>query len=65
MKENQKVTTNSTNLKTKKNCMPNQKSDETETESNNGGGFKDQILSDLRDVYGEIGDEVSGSEFYD
>ena len=27
-KENQKVTTNSTNLKTKKNCMPNQKSDE-------------------------------------
>ena len=37
-KENQKVTTNSTNLKTKKNCMPNQKSDETETESNHGGG---------------------------
>ena len=37
-KENQKVTTNSTYLKTKKNCMPNQKSDETETESNNGGG---------------------------
>ena len=64
-KENQKVTTNSTNLKTKKNCMPNQKSDETETESNNGGGFNDQILSDLRDIYGEIGEEVSGSEFYD
>ena len=65
VKENQKVTTNSTNLKTKKNCMPNQKSDETETESNNCGGFNDQILSDLRDVYGEIGDEVSGGEFYD
>ena len=63
MKEKQKVTTNSTNLKTKKNCMPNQKSDETETESNHGGGFNDQILSDLRDVYGEIGDEVSGGEF--
>ena len=44
--------------------MPNQKSDETETESNNGGGFNDQILSDLRDIYGEIG-EVSGGEFYD
>ena len=59
-KENQKVTTNSSNLKTKKNCMPNQKSDETETESNNGGRFNDQILSDLRDIYGEIGEEVSG-----
>ena len=63
MKENQKVTTNSTNLKTKKNCMPNQKSDETE--SNDGGGFNDQIVSDLREVYGEIGDEVSDGEFYD
>ena len=64
-KENQKVTTNSTNLKTKKTCMPNQKSVETETESNNGGGFNDQILSDLRDIYGEIGEEVSGGEFND
>ena len=45
--------------------MPNQESDETETESNNGGGFNDQILSDLRDIYGEIGEGVSCSEFYD
>ena len=29
------------------------------------GGFNDQILSDLRDIYGEIGEEVSGGEFYD
>ena len=42
-----------------------QKSHETETESDNGGGFNDQIFSDFRAVYGEIGDEVSGSEFYD
>ena len=45
--------------------MPNQKSDETETEWNDGGGFNDQIVSDLREVYGEIGDEVSDGEFYD
>ena len=63
-KESQKVTTNSTNLKTKKDCMPNQKSDETEIESNDGGGFNDQIVSDLREVY-EIGDVISDGEFYD